>query len=105
MCSKSGRGFVFSIEAAVALLCFFAFIATLSMISFEEYSDVVLYKQTADYAQIAMKNKWENNETNLTMLAEKLGRKRTGEKCATVIRTAVTPEMDYETVVFSLCAS
>ncbi|MCK4328104.1 MAG: hypothetical protein KAW41_06615 [Candidatus Diapherotrites archaeon] len=103
MCWRSGRGFVFSLEALVAVLCFAAFITALSSITMEDYSDVVLYKQAGDYAQIAMKKKCEHNSTCLAALREKIGRAGAGEKCASVTRTAVTPGLDYEKVVFTLC--
>ncbi|MFC2174708.1 hypothetical protein ACFLQ2_02450 [archaeon] len=99
----SGKGFVFSLEAMVALLCFVAFIAALSSVAAEDYSDVVLYKQAGDYAQIAMKQKCEHDEDCLEGLRELIGHSGDGDKCATVERTAVTPELDYEPVSFTLC--
>lgn len=104
VCSRSGRGFVFTLEAAVALLCFLTFASVLSSLSFEDYSDVALYKEASDYAQIAMKMHCEHNETCLAQLREMLGREATGEKCATVRRTAVTPAVTYEDANFTLCA-
>ena len=103
VCSPSGKGFVFSLEAAVALLCFAMFAATLQSIVLEDYSDVVLYKQAGDYAQIAMKQRCEHNSSCLAGLREMLGRSGEGEKCASVTRTAVTESLGHEKVVFTLC--
>jgi len=103
LCLRSGRGFVFTLEAAVALVVFFAFIAALSSISFEEYSDVLLYKQAGDVAELAMKMKCEHNATCIEDLTHMLGRRTSGGKCAAVVRTAVTPGLEYERVTFRLC--
>lgn len=103
MCFRSGRGFVFSLEAAVALAVFVAFIAALPSLSFEDYSGVVLYKQAGDVAEIAMLSHCEHNATCVGGLAAMLGRKTTGSKCAVVVRTAVSPDLEYERVAFRLC--
>lgn len=104
MCSKSGKGFVFTLEAGIALLCFFVFLSALHSISFEDYSDVVLYKEASDYAQIAMKKHCEYDEDCKWELVEKLGRESTGDKCAVVVRTTVTKDLRYEPIEFELCA-
>ena len=103
LCSRSGKGFVFTLEAAVALVVFFSLIATLSSLSFGDYSDVLLYKQAGDVAEIAMKMHCEHNATCVEGLAAMLGRKTSGSKCTTVTRTAVTSGLEYEKVRFRLC--
>lgn len=100
MCSKSGKGFVFTAEALFALICFGVFIASLSMVSFEDYGDVVLYKQASDYAQVAMIMHCEHDEKCLSELRSLLKRGEKG-KCVSVTRTAVNE--NYEDVVFTLC--
>ncbi len=102
MCLKSGKGFVFTLEALVALLCFGVFIASLASLSFEDYSEVMLYKETSDYAQIAMVKQWEHNESKLLELRELLGRNTNGTKCTTVTRTSFSNK--FEEVEFKLCA-
>ena len=101
--SRSGKGFVFTLEALVALMCFVAFIATLASIQSDGYSDVILYKQAGDYAQIAMKKHCEHDRECLAGLRALLGRSGTGEKCVTVTRTAVSKSLGYEDVTFELC--
>ena len=98
----SAKGFVFTTEALVTLLCFAIFIAALSSISFDDYSDVVLYKQVGDYAQMAMVKHCEHDETCLAELRAMLGRSDSGSKCASVTRTAFEDGV-YSDVVFTLC--
>ena len=96
------KGFVFTAEALVALLCFAVFAAALASISFDDYSDVVLYKQTGDYAQMAMAKHCEHDEACLAELRAMLGRSDGGSKCASVTRTAFE-DGEYSDVVFTLC--
>ncbi len=95
---------MFSLEAAVALVVFVAFIAALPSLSFTSYSGVLLYKQAGDTAEIAMLSHCEHNTSCIKGLTRMLGRKTTGAKCAAVTRTAATPDGRFERVVFRVCA-
>ena len=108
---KSGRGFVFTLEAGVSLLCLAVFAIALSGLVFEDLSKVVLYKQVSDYAQVVMKEGSLGDEVRMGELADALGLKvcvetenSTVMECPTsyvvVERTLVTEGLEYKKIRF-----
>jgi len=52
------KGYVFTIEAIISLLCFAMLASLLSIMSFPNFDEVVVYKQASDVLEVSLKQEW-----------------------------------------------